>query len=538
MDPIYVTGHRNPDTDSIVAAISYAALRNACGDREYEAACLGRVSDETQIVLDRFGFLPPKRITDLYNQVRDLDFDKPPILSGGVTMGRAWDEFQAYPAIASIPVVNEDGTLYGILSRTDIADYNMSRTNSGVLEEVPLFNAISVLEGKILNDAGESTDTISGEVTIALPQSRENLLFHSRESIVLCGNQPDMIRRALELNVSCLVLCQAEISEELRTMPTETCIISTPYDAFRAARLIFQSVPVERICNTQNVVSFHLDDRVDTVRDMVLKYRHPSYPILDGNEKVVGILTRYHLLRPRRKQVVLVDHNEASQSVPGLEEAEILAIIDHHRLADIQTKNPITVRNEPVGSTTTIVAGMYQDKGLMPTAKMAGLMAAAIVSDTVMFKSPTCTQRDIDVANRMARIANISLQALGQVIFSASGGGAKSAEEIFRTDYKEFHIAGHNLAVSQVTCMDSDQLLQRKGEFLQLMSSLQKKQGFDMVILMITDVLLEGTQLLFVGDRDSIRQAFNVEDAEDVVFLPKVMSRKKQVIPMLSALWG
>lgn len=171
MDPIYVTGHRNPDTDSIVAAISYAALRNACGDREYEAACLGRVSDETQIVLDRFGFLPPKRITDLYNQVRDLDFDKPPILSGGVTMGRAWDEFQAYPAIASIPVVNEDGTLHGILSRTDIADYNMSRTNSGVLEEVPLFNAISVLEGKILNDAGESTDTISGEVTIALPRA-------------------------------------------------------------------------------------------------------------------------------------------------------------------------------------------------------------------------------------------------------------------------------------------------------------------------------------------------------------------------------
>ena len=191
-----------------------------------------------------------------------------------------------------------------------------------------------------------------------------------------------------------------------------------------------------------------------------------------------------------------------------------------------------------MGSTTTIVAGMYQDKGLMPTAKMAGLMAAAIVSDTVMFKSPTCTQRDIDVANRMARIASISLKELGQVIFSASGGGSRSVEEIFRTDYKEFHIAGHNLAVSQVTCMDSDRLLQRKEEFLDLMTDLQKKQSFDMVILMITDVLLEGTQLLFVGDKDSIRQAFNVEDVEDVVFLPKVMSRKKQVIPMLSALWG
>ena len=249
-------------------------------------------------------------------------------------------------------------------------------------------------------------------------------------------------------------------------------------------------------------------------------------------------MSRYHLLRPRRKQVILMDHNEMAQSVPGLDQADILEIIDHHRLADIQTKNPITVRNEPVGSTTTIVAGMYQDKGLMPTVKMAGLMAAAIVSDTVMFKSPTCTQRDIDVANRMARIANISLQELGQVIFSSSGGGDRSAEEIFRTDYKEFHIAGHNLAVSQVTCMDSDRLLQRKEEFLRLMGDLRKKQGFDMVIMMITDVLLEGTQLLFVGDKDSIRQAFNVADAEDVVFLPKVMSRKKQVIPMLSALWG
>ena len=536
MDPIYVTGHRNPDTDSIVAAISYAALRNACGDREYEAACLGRVSDETQIVLDRFGFLPPKRITDLYNQVRDLDFDKPPILSGGVTMGRAWDEFQAYPAIASIPVVNEDGTLYGILSRTDIADYNMSRTNSGVLEEVPLFNAISVLEGKILNDAGESTDTISGEVTIALPQSRENLLFHSRGSIVVCGDQPDMIRRALELNVSCLVLCQAEISEELRTMPTETCIISTPYDAFRAARLIFQSIPVERICNTQNVVSFHLDDRVDTVRDMVLKYRHPSYPILDGSEKVVGILTRYHLLRPRRKQVVLVDHNEASQSVPGLEEAEILAIIDHHRLADIQTKNPITVRNEPVGSTATIIAGMYQEHGVMPSANMAGLLAAAILADTVMFKSPTCTKRDIAMAERMARIGGVNIKELGRQLFSPASG--KSVEELVNSDFKEFHIGEQNLGVGQVTCLDSVDMLKRKGEFLDVMRRLQEEHHYNMVILMLTDVLLEGTQLLYVGSDEAIRNAFSAEPKDNALFLPGVMSRKKQVIPMLSALWG
>ena len=215
--------------------------------------------------------------------------------------------------------------------------------------------------------------------------------------------------------------------------------------------------------------------------------------------------------------------------------------MDHHRLADIETKNPIYVRNEPVGSTTTIVADMYQEKGLMPTAKMAGLMAAAIVSDTVMFKSPTCTKRDIDIAQRMARIANISLEELGKAIFSATCGDDKTVEAMLNTDYKEFHIAGYNLAVSQITCMDSDRLMARKDEFLAAMAKVRQQKGLNIVALMITDVLLEGTQLLFVGDEESICQAFNVkpEDASDnAVFLPKIMSRKKQIIPMLSALWG
>ena len=537
MDPIYVTGHRNPDTDSIVAAISYAALRNACGDREYEAARLGQVSEETQIVLDRFGFQPPTHITNLYNQVRDLDFDTPPVLDTGVTVGRAWDELQQYPNIAAVPVAREDGTLYGILSRTDISNYNMSGIFSNVLHKVPLFNVLSVLEGKVLNEAGENIDTIAGEVTIALPQDQENLLFQNQESIVICGYQPDMIRRALEKNVSCLVLCQAALPEEFRDFPTKTCIIATPFDAYRAARLIFQSTPVGRLCATEGIVSFHLDERVDTVRETVLKHRHPSYPILDGENKVVGILTRYHLLRPRRKRVVLVDHNEASQSVPGLEEAEILEIIDHHRLADIQTSYPIYVRNEPVGSTNTIIASMFQDRGLMPSANLAGLMAAAILSDTVMFKSPTCTQRDIRTAERMARIANISLSELGREIFSASVDH-KTAEEVLFADYKEFQIAGHALAVAQITCVDASNVLKRKAEFLPIMGRHAKNKGFDLMLLMVTDVLMEGTMVLYVGDDDAIRQAFNAQPRDNTVFLPKVMSRKKQVIPMLSDLWG
>lgn len=537
MDPIYVTGHRNPDTDSIVAAMAYAALRNAVGDREYEAACLGHVSDETQIVLDRFGFQAPKRITSMFTQVQDLDFDTPPFLSTAVTVGRGWKILQEQKNISAIPVINEDGTLYGMLSRENVASYNMERISSAVLEPVPLFNVLSVLEGKVINAAGENTDTIGGELSIAMPQQRENLLFNKQDSIVLCGHQPDMIRRALEMNVNCLVLCQAELDEELRTLPTTTCIISTPYDAYRAARLIFQSAPIGGICRTGDLVCFHLEDKVDDVKEQVLKFREHCYPILDENEKVVGVLTRYHLLRPRRKRVVLVDHNEASQSVPGLEEAEILEIIDHHRLADIQTTNPIYVRNEPVGSTNTIIASMFQDRGLMPSEKMAGMMAAAIISDTVMFKSPTCTSKDIRTAERMARIANVSLEELGREIFSASLEH-RTAEDLLYADYKEFHIAGHDLAVAQVTCVDSPLMLERKDEFLSLMKQSAEKKKLSMMILMLTDVLKEGTQLIYVGDDEIIHQAFGLSPKDNTLFLPGVMSRKKQVIPMLSALWG
>ena len=537
MDPIYVTGHRNPDTDSIVAAMAYAALRNALGDREYEAACLGHVSDETNIVLEKFGFQPPKRINSMFTQVKDLDFDTPPFLSAAVTVGRAWQIMQQQKNISAVPVANEDGTLYGMLSRENVASYNMELISRGFLEPVPLFNVLSVLEGKILNAAGENTDTVSGEISIALPQNRENLLFNSKDSIVLCGHQPDMIRKALEMNVKCLVLCQAELSEELRNLPTDTCIIATPYDAYRAARLLFLSAPIGRICRTEDLVCFHLEDKVDDVKELVLKYREHCYPILDEQEKVVGVLTRYHLLRPRRKRVVLVDHNEASQSVPGLEEAEILEIIDHHRLADIQTTNPIYVRNEPVGSTNTIIASMFQDKGLMPSEKMAGMMAAAILSDTVMFKSPTCTDKDIRTAERMARIANVSLDELGREIFSASLEH-RNAKDLLYSDYKTFHIAGYDLAVAQVTCVDSPKMLERKDEFLALMTQAAEKDNFTMMILMLTDVLKEGTELVFVGDDDIIHQAFGVTPKDNTVFLPGVMSRKKQVIPMLSALWG
>ena len=538
IDKIYITGHRNPDTDSIVASLSYAALRNALGDRQYTAARLGQISDETQAVLDRFDMQPPLLINNLRTQVADLDFDEPPILSPGATVSRAW-EMMKKDKISALPIANEDGTLFGMISAGDVANNDVAGVNDPYIKDVPIYNLLSVLEGRVINASGKFKDVISGEITIALPTGRENLLFSNPDSIVVCGDQPEMIRRAMEIHVNCIIVAQAEVSQELLEMESETCIISTPLDAYQTVRRIGHALPISGLCKRENLVYFHLDDYIDDVRAKVLESRFRAYPILDENEKVVGTLSRFHLLQPRRKRVVLVDHNERAQSVSGLEQAEILEIIDHHRLADIETKNPIYVRNEPVGSTATIIAGMYQEKGLMPTAKIAGLMASAILSDTVMFKSPTCTQRDIDVANRMARIANVSLDELGHTIFSAGCSGDKTVEDLLNTDYKEFHIAGHNLAVSQITSMDSDNLLKRQSEFLEAMRITRKKQKLDIVLLMITDVLLGGTQLLFVGDEKTICQAFNIKDgSNNCAFLPKILSRKKQIIPILSSLWG
>lgn len=540
MDPIYVTGHRNPDSDSIVSAIAYAALRNALGDGEYIPARLGHLSDETKRILKRFDYPSPYYIHDMRTQVGDLDFDTPPSLNRAVTVNRGWNTLQKLTGIPSIPITNDDGTLFGMLSSSEVASYDISSLDTPAIHDIPLFNLISVLEGKMLNEACYNTDTISGELTIALPQSNPDLLFHSSDSIVIVGDQPDMIRRALDLKVACIVICQSSVTPEIAELAKEetaTCMIASPFDAYKTVQLIYQAVPVADVCRTEGIVSFHLTDLLDNVRDVVLKNRHRSYPVLDENEKVVGTLSRYHLIRPRRKRVILVDHNESAQSVPGLEQAEILEILDHHRLADIQTLNPIYVRNEPVGSTATIVSEMYQEKGLVPPANLAGMICAAILSDTVMFKSPTCTDVDRRMAARMARIAGVSIEELGQTVFDSSGR-EKSAKELLTTDFKEFHIASHFFGVSQITTIDSASIRQREGEFRELMEAMRKEKGYSMMLLMITDVLLSGTYLICVGDTDSISQAFNADFKDGSAFLPGVLSRKKQIIPALSALWG
>lgn len=441
MDPIYITGHLNPDTDSIVSAMAYAALRNALGDRQYKAARLGNVSDETQAILDYFSIEAPKLITNVRTQIRDLEYDTFPILGRTVTVNKAWETLKESKK-GSACVVDSEGKLFGVLTTGDIAAHVMNSVYEFSKENVKNFDVSDML-----------------------------------------------------------------------------------------------SLPIEKICCTEDIQFFCVDDYIDDVKDLVLRTRFRSYPIVDSEGVVLGSLGRFHLIRHNRKKVVLVDHNELSQSVPGLKQAEILEIIDHHRLADIQTNAPIFFRNEPLGSTATIVAGMYREKGVNPDKTMAGLLAAAIISDTVMFKSPTCTQVDIDTANRLAKIAEIDLEELSEVVFSSTSSD-KPVSELIYSDFKEFHIAGYKLGIGQITCLNSDLVLERKQEFLNEMENKKKQSSYDYILLMLTDVLKEGTVLLYLGDSDTISQAYDVKAENNEVFLPKVMSRKKQVVPRLSELWG
>lgn len=536
MSDIYVTGHRNPDTDSIVASMAYAQLRNALGDREYKAVRIGAINDETQRLLDHFGMEPPPYIKNMRTQIRDLDYDRTPALNNSVTVHLAW-QTMAQGSINVVPIVDEDGHLFGMLSAGDVASFDMQTLNENHIEDVPVFNLLSVLEGTLVNEYQLERDSVSGEVYIALPLHYEDAALSSPNSILICGDQPEVVERAIASGANCVILCRADVHPEW-SRSEKTVIISTPLSARMASRLVYHALPVSRISKRSDILSFHLSDYLDDAKEIMLKSRFRSYPVLDENDQVVGTISRFHLLKPRRKQVVLVDHNEAAQSVPGLEQVEILEIIDHHRLADIQTGQPINVRNEPVGSTNTIITGMYQEHGVVPPPKIAGLMAGAILSDTVLFKSPTCTRRDIAMAERLARFSGVSLEELGKELFSSGVSDGKSAEELFKTDYKQFHISGQNIGVSQITCADADHVLERQKEFLAVMKKEQKAKEYDLVILMITDVLREGSHLLYVGSDDTIRQAFGVEPVNKEVFLPGVMSRKKQIIPMLTALWG
>ena len=521
MDPVYVFGHKNPDTDSIVAAIAYASLRNALGDRQYVACRLGVLSDETSRILQRFGFESPMRLHDVRTQVKDLSFDRPPILSDAVTVHRAWELMSdsELPS-ASLPIANEAGKLFGMLTSGDIAQYDLRFVEETLLSDVPLFNLLSCLDGQIWGDYGDVTG-LSGEMCIAVPGMAQTF---PEGGIVITGRDSAVIQAAYAAKATAVIVCGGQLQPEDMADRGSTVVITTPYDPYRAARLMIQSIPVSRIARTSDLTVFHEEDYLDAVREATLKSRYRSYPVLDSQENVVGTLSRYHLLRPNRKKVVLVDHSETAQSVDGLNEAQILAIIDHHRLADVETVDPIYVRT--------------QERGIMPGQKLAGLMAAGILSDTILFQSPTCTERDRVMAERMARLAGLSLTELGQDIFSSTLPADANVKDLLFSDFKQFQIAGHSLGIGQFTSTNCEQLISRHAEVIAIMEEERSKRNYDMLLFMLTDVLKKSTRLLAVGDLNELGQVFNVKFKDNAAMLPGVMSRKKQIVPTLSLIWG
>ena len=512
-ETVYVIGHKNPDTDSVCSAICYARLKEKITGQHYVAKRAGHLNEETQYVMDKLGIQPPEYMKDVRPQVRDIQIRKTPGVSKEISVKTAWTLMKEQNVV-TLPVTKEN-VLEGLITIGDIAKSYFQVYDSTILAtaQTRYQNIVDTLEGTVV--AGEADGIFKeGKVVIAAanPDMMENYI--GTGDIVILGNRYEAQLCAIEMEAGCLIICEgAQVSKTITKVAKEhNCLlITTKFDTYTVARLINQSMPIRFLMKEkEGIVKFQTEDFIEDIQTVMAKLRHRDFPVEDTQGNYVGMISRRNLLGAGKKKLILVDHNERGQAVNGVETAEILEIIDHHRLADIETGNPIYVRNEPVGSTATIVADMYQEKGLMPTAKMAGLIAAAIVSDTVMFKSPTCTQRDIDIANRMSRIANVPLDELGRTVFSAACGEDKSAESILTADYKEFHIAGHNLAVSQVTCMDSDLLMNRKDEFLDAM--LQKKTAgeLDAVLLMITDVLREGSYLLYIGDEESIRQAFGI----------------------------
>lgn len=542
MTPVYVSGHRNPDTDSIVSAMAYAALKNALGERDVVAVRLGEINSETSVVLDYFGFEPPMLINNVKTQLSDVAFDTPPVVGSQVTVRKVWDIMREHKLL-SIPIADEDNRLAGVLATSDIAEHDMSSAINGFAVETTALNLASALEGCLIG-GGEDWDMIGGEIQIAVHSPEHITADLYKNCVLIAGNQKGIIEAAQNAQVACLVLCQvdagSDAAEECRHANIH--IILTHYDPYRASRLISHAVPASRLMKNESITTFHVDDFLDDVREVMLKNRAPSYPVLDVNEQVVGVVSRFHLLNHSKKQVILVDHNEKAQSIPGLEQAEILEIIDHHRLADLQTGLPVYFRNEPVGSATTIVAAMFFEHGVTPRKAMAGLIAGAIMSDTVMFKSPTCTEKDRRMAHRMAQLAGIDLTELGREIFSATSSIAdKEAGTLIHQDFKEFILGDHKVGIGQITCMDVRDLADKEEALLVEMESIRKQRGLEYVFLMETQIVDEGTRMLFTGKAERLLHDSFGEDKpieNNAIFLPKVMSRKKQVVPAISAVLG
>ena len=536
-DVIYVTGHKNPDSDSICAAYAYTEFKNKIGDIETIACRLGNVNQETQYILDYFNAEAPQLLKTVKLKVEDLQFDNISPVSPDISLKTAWSIMRD-KNIKTLPVADENDHLLGVLAVANLTSCYMDIWDNRILAKsnTTLDNIIDTLSAKVAY-VNEDRKCFPGKIAVTAMQP-DTMSEHIEEGdIAIVGDREEAQAALINLNVSLMIVTGGYApSEKIISLAKEhgVTIIVTQHDSFTASRLIVQSVPVEYVMVKEDIVSFANDELVDDIKDVMAQTRFRSYPVIDENGRVLGMVARYHLISKHKKKVIQVDHNERGQSVDGLEDAEVLEIIDHHRVADIQTSNPIFFRNEPIGSTSTIVAKCFFERGLTPSKTAAGLLCSAIISDTLLFRSPTCTPQDEEICRKLAEIAGISsVEDYAKEMFKAGTSlKGKTVEQIFNQDYKPFSIEDIKVGIAQVNTMDIDGFMPLKEEMLAYMNEKAKESGLDMVMLLLTDIITEGSQVLVVGERPDIAEkAFNVTLVDNTAFLPGVLSRKKQVVP-------
>lgn len=538
-DTIYIVGHRNPDTDSICSAIAYSELKKKLG-HEAVAARLGDINKETEFILNYFNIPVPEYLHTVKTQVGDLNIDRVIPVSPDVSIKTAWTLMKKNN-VKTLPVVDDNERLLGIATLSDVTSKYMDTLENNIISasRTPLRNIIETLNAKIVFGKHEDFKT-SGNVVVAALSPEQMKPYISNGDIVIVGNRSDTQKTAMELGANCLIITGGyDIEDEIKEIAKGcgSVILSTPYDTFATARLINQSIPIRHVMTTENLIVFNIDDFIDEIKDKMLQTRYRSYPVVDDTNKIIGFISRYHLISQKKKRIILMDHNEKVQSVNGIEEADVLEIIDHHRIADVQTGRPIYFRNEPVGSTSTIVANMYFENGIRPQKNIAGILCAAILSDTLIFKSPTCTYIDIMTSERLAEIAEINTEEFALSMFKAGSSlQDKTPEDIFYQDFKEFTLGKYKLGIGQVSTVGTENIQEIKDTMLDYMKTVYKNNSYNLVMIMLTDVLKEGSELLYVGEhKELLAKAFNVQPGESSVYLPGVVSRKKQVVPPLSA---
>ena len=537
---VWVVGHKNPDTDSICAAISYAYLKNQSGDKKtYVAKRAGAVNEETRYVLERFGVEEPPLVSYAGAQIKDIEYRRTEGVSSHISIKRAW-ELMKKLEVVTLPVTNQFGKLEGVIVTKDIATSYMDVLDNCVLSKARTqYKTIAeTIDGEVYA-GNEHAHFVRGKVVIATSNPEYMADYIEDDDLVILGDREEAQMQAIRSNASCIIIGGGlEVAEEVKKLAEkrDCVIITTPFDTFSVARLINQSMPIKQYMTRRELVTFDIDDYVDDVKDVMSRVRHRDFPVLGSNGNYVGMISRRNLMNMQKKQIILVDHNEKSQAVDGIGEAEILEIIDHHRLGSLETVSPVYFRNQPLGCTSTIIYQMYQEQRVEIPKEIAGLLLSAIISDTLMFRSPTCTPLDKSVAKRLAEIADVDIEDHAKKMFRAgSDFKNKTTEEIFYQDFKIFHTEDCDFGVAQISAMSGEELEQIGEQLRPFLPQVLGEKRLNMVYVMLTDILEESSKIIFAGEDAGkiLAHAFKKQEDADGILLDGIISRKKQMIPTL-----